>query len=203
MAPSGALFSTRARHVVLTCAGANYSYLDDYVCDVCMLAACLYTFITQLCQTCTLTCPQAVPNLDRVPSLQELSTEVVALPRSSTGQQGYISVKALKMLQQLRESGAKVVIVTGARSSTLMERLPYLPAADAVVSENGGRIFYVDGSWSSFVPLREDMDWRAELASASGVHAAVRPPHAGYFVISSDCHTCSSSLSVLQLTWAG
>lgn len=100
--------------------------------------------------------------------VQELTTEIVALPRSSTGQQGYVSVKALDMLHDLRQAGAKVVIVTGARSSTLLERLPYLPAADAVVSENGGRIFYVDGNWQSFMPLREDMDWRAELASATG-----------------------------------
>eukprot|EP00892_Ulva_mutabilis_P006875 jgi/Ulvmu1/455/UM001_0462.1 len=99
---------------------------------------------------------------------QELSTEIIALPRSSTGQQGYVSIKALQMLHQLRQSGAKVVIVTGARSSTLLERLPYLPVADAVVSENGGRIFYADGDWPSVVPLREDMDWRAGLASATG-----------------------------------
>lgn len=102
-------------------------------------------------------------------TLQELSTEIVALPRSSTGQQGYVSVKALKMLRQLQDAGVKVAIVTGARSSTLLERLPYLPAADAVVSENGGRIFYVDGNWPSFMPLREDMQWRAELSAATGV----------------------------------
>lgn len=30
----------------------------------------------------------------------------------------------------------------GARTSTMLQRLPYLPVADAYVSENGGRIFW-------------------------------------------------------------
>jgi hypothetical protein len=33
-------------------------------------------------------------------------------------------------------------LISGARLSTLLMRLPYLPAADAYVCENGGRIFY-------------------------------------------------------------
>lgn len=106
-------------------------------------------------------------------TLQDLVTEVLALPRSSTGQQGYVSVKALKLMRDLREAGAKIVVITGARSSTLLERLPYLPAADAVVSENGGRIFYVDGDWPSPMPLREDMQWRDDLACATGSQAPV------------------------------
>jgi hydroxymethylpyrimidine pyrophosphatase-like HAD family hydrolase len=42
----------------------------------------------------------------------------------------------------LRAAGLRFVIITGARLSTLLMRLPYLPAADAFVCESGGRIFY-------------------------------------------------------------
>ena len=49
-----------------------------------------------------------------------------------------ISVQTLTALAKLREAGVRLVLITGARMSTLLQRLPFLPAADAFVCENGG-----------------------------------------------------------------
>lgn len=51
--------------------------------------------------------------------------------------QGVISATTLHKVADLRARGIKFVIITGARLSTLMMRLPYLPEADAFVCENG------------------------------------------------------------------
>ena len=48
-----------------------------------------------------------------------------------------ISVQTLTALAKLREAGIRLVLITGARMSTLLQRLPFLPAADAFVCENG------------------------------------------------------------------
>ncbi len=52
------------------------------------------------------------------------------------------------------------VLITGARTATLLQRLPYLPSADAYVAENGGRIFYPDQTLPTALPLMEDTKWR-------------------------------------------
>jgi hydroxymethylpyrimidine pyrophosphatase-like HAD family hydrolase len=59
---------------------------------------------------------------------------------------------------------------TGGRLSTILQRLPFLPAADAIVCESGGRIFYpgdalpTAGGW-----LQEDAAWReGALAAVAG-----------------------------------
>ncbi|KIY91963.1 hypothetical protein MNEG_16000, partial [Monoraphidium neglectum] len=57
---------------------------------------------------------------------------------------GIISRETLRLAAALRASGARLAIVSGARTATVLQRLPYLPYADAIVSENGGRIFYPD-----------------------------------------------------------
>ena len=57
----------------------------------------------------------------------------------------------------------KLVLVSGARAQTLLQRLPFLPAADAYVCENGGRIFYPHGPLPTALPLQEDMGWRKQL----------------------------------------
>ena len=49
----------------------------------------------------------------------------------------------------------------GARTSTLLARLPFLPAADAYASENGGRLFFPHSPLPTAALLSEDMDWRA------------------------------------------
>lgn len=51
--------------------------------------------------------------------------------------QGFISQASLEKAAVLRQQGAAFVIVSGARTSTVLQRLPYLPAADAIVAENG------------------------------------------------------------------
>lgn len=51
-------------------------------------------------------------------------------------------METLKLAAKVRASGAKLVLVSGTRYSTLVNRLPFLPRADAYVIENGGRIFY-------------------------------------------------------------
>lgn len=56
------------------------------------------------------------------------------LPVSSTGTVAFISEKTLKLVAELRKKGHLFVLISGARSSTFMERLPYLPAADAYVT---------------------------------------------------------------------
>ena len=65
------------------------------------------------------------------------------LPPSSTGLRAHISVETLRLCQQLRQrQDTKLVLVSGMRTTTLFQRLPFLPRADAFSSENGGRIFY-------------------------------------------------------------
>ena len=59
------------------------------------------------------------------------------------------------------------VLLTGARTATLLQRLPYLPAADAYVAENGGRIFYPDQTLPTAMPLMEDSKWR-KMHNAAG-----------------------------------
>lgn len=48
---------------------------------------------------------------------------------------GVISTATLRLFAALRLLGVRLVLVSGARSSTLLQRLPYLPAADAYVCE--------------------------------------------------------------------
>lgn len=60
------------------------------------------------------------------------------------------------------------VLLTGARTATLLQRLPFLPAADAYVAENGGRIFYPDQTLPTAMPLMEDSKWRKVHNSAGG-----------------------------------
>ena len=62
------------------------------------------------------------------------------------------------------------VLITGARTSTLLTRLPFLPAADAYVAENGGRIFYPDTTLPTAMPLAEDTKWR-KTHNATGARA--------------------------------
>lgn len=79
----------------------------------------------------------------------------------------------------LRARGARIVLITGARTSTLLQRAPHLPPADAYVSENGGRIFYPrpDGAAAGAAAGRpsdrigdyeEDGAWRDAHAPVAG-----------------------------------
>ena len=52
--------------------------------------------------------------------------------------QGVISAGTLHRVANLRAQGVKFVVITGARLSTLLMRLPFLPFCDALVCESGG-----------------------------------------------------------------
>ena len=60
------------------------------------------------------------------------------LPPSSTGLQAWISLATFHAISAVRKAGHPFVLISGARTSTILQRLPFLPRADAVVTENGG-----------------------------------------------------------------
>lgn len=89
---------------------------------------------------------------------------ILQLPPSKTGAHGVISVRTLQLYAVVRQLGVKLVLISGARLSTVLQRLPWLPAADAIVAESGGRIYY-PGALPTAAPLQEDSDWRAQQAA--------------------------------------
>lgn len=107
----------------------------------------------------------------------------VGLPASKTGRRGFISHQTQQKIAAIRAAGTKVVLVSGVRESTFVDRMPYLPFTDAYVLENGGRTFYpnsqalASGSTTapSFESLEEDMIWREELAEACGIATGDAP----------------------------
>ncbi|KAK9838542.1 hypothetical protein WJX81_006152 [Elliptochloris bilobata] len=94
--------------------------------------------------------------------------KLLMLPPSATNAQGMISIKTLTDLSRMRSAGTMLVLVTGARTATLLQRLPFLPAADAYVCENGGRIFYPDATLPTACQLAEDARWRARHTPTVG-----------------------------------
>lgn len=85
----------------------------------------------------------------------ESSLSLVHLPPSKTGSRGVLSSHTLALCHRLRNGECSsmdnadilarrvpLVLISGMRTTTLFQRLPYLPRADAYVSESGGRIFY-------------------------------------------------------------
>ncbi|KAI8469912.1 MAG: hypothetical protein J3K34DRAFT_521817 [Monoraphidium minutum] len=107
------------------------------------------------------------PETEEIIELQRAGG-IILLPPSTTGRVGIISEETLRLAARLRGAGARLAIVSGARTPTVLQRLPFLPAADAIVSENGGRIFYPDPDGLAAAPLKEDLEWRAALAPAAG-----------------------------------
>jgi hypothetical protein len=111
---------------------------------------------------------------------------VLKLPPSSTGMRGEISSKTLSLAQGIRKRGKMLILISGMRTTTLLNRLPFLPRADAYCSEAGGRIFYptddlgkgfsvkpkhYDGATEEDVKefgLVEDMEWRQLMESYTG-----------------------------------
>lgn len=93
---------------------------------------------------------------------------LLLLPRSSTGLQGVISKNTLDKIAALRSAGIVFVLVSGARTTTIMARLPFLPASDAYVTENGGIIFHPDGKLQTALRWRTDKEWREQHTAVLG-----------------------------------
>ena len=83
--------------------------------------------------------PWSISDSDHNPETNK--NRILRLPPSATGMQGIISSRTLALCRDLRKRGIPLVLVSGMRTSTLLKRLPFLPAADAYCSEAGGRIF--------------------------------------------------------------
>ena len=89
------------------------------------------------------------------------------LPSSTMGP-GMVSERTVELVDALRNEGVLFVVVTAARKSTLLERLPLLPACDAAVCETGARM-YVDGEldtqWASrFTHICGDLERELDVA---------------------------------------
>ena len=85
--------------------------------------------------------------------------ELLELPESSSGSRGFIGLNALRLYQRIRDEGLLLVVISGCRYSTLLERLPFIPEADVYACESGGRIFYNERGL-----LLEDLAWRRNMA---------------------------------------
>lgn len=91
----------------------------------------------------------------------------------------YLTFTSPLLLLQLyavaRQLGVKLALITGARLSTTLQRLPFLPAADAIVAESGGRIYY-PGNLPTACPLQVRRGW----SGCREIHAGRGPgPAAG------------------------
>ncbi|KAG2432634.1 hypothetical protein HXX76_008974 [Chlamydomonas incerta] len=102
------------------------------------------------------------------PKESDRDAAVLLTPPSASGRQGVISAETLHLVAKLRARGALFVVISGARLSTLLMRLPYLPLADAYVCENGGRILYPGSDLPTACPVTEDKEWRASHDHAAG-----------------------------------
>ena len=85
--------------------------------------------------------PEARRGVVRSPDGEQ--RECRLLPSSTMGD-GCVSERTVELVDALRAEGVLFFVVTAARKSTLLERMPLLPASDAYVCESGSRI-YVDG----------------------------------------------------------
>lgn len=136
---------------------------------------------------------------------EDLNNRMLALLPSATGLKGVISSKTLAKCRDLRNAGVPLVLISGMRTSTLLNRLPYLPKADAYCTEAGGRIFYpipaetTTSGFLSYEPLdysgaqatdleafglREDLNWRQRMEE---YQAAGNEGYAGNEVSSIRC----------------
>lgn len=88
----------------------------------------------------------------------------------------------------MRKGGVKLVLITGARLSTMLQRMAFLPAADAYICENGGRIFYPGSSLPLAFPITEDMDWRHKHNAAGMLLLSYNPETVMPCQPSGPCH---------------
>eukprot|EP01063_Lacrimia_lanifica_P016930 TRINITY_DN2355_c0_g1_i6.p1 TRINITY_DN2355_c0_g1~~TRINITY_DN2355_c0_g1_i6.p1 ORF type:complete len:260 (+),score=86.72 TRINITY_DN2355_c0_g1_i6:592-1371(+) len=92
------------------------------------------------------------------------------LPTSTMGP-GLMSLRSIHLIGELRKRGVRVVYVTGARRSTIEQRLPLMAAADAAFAETGGR--FLDVGCKVLDPA-----WTARQEAACGPAAAHSRPAA-------------------------
>mmetsp|Transcript_20065 Transcript_20065/g.50806 ORF Transcript_20065/g.50806 Transcript_20065/m.50806 type:complete len:329 (-) Transcript_20065:1263-2249(-) len=92
----------------------------------------------------------------------------VLLPTSTMGP-GVMSLRTMDLITELRGAGVLFVYVTGARCSTLMERLPLMAPVDAAFGETGGR--YLTNNCSTLDPA-----WTAAMEVICGPSDSPDPP---------------------------
>lgn len=93
------------------------------------------------------------------------------LPSSTMGD-GCVSERTVQLVDALRAEGVLFVVVTAARKSTLLERLPLLPRCDVAVCETGSRIYEVGADGA----LTLDQGWAERLAPVCGPLERAEPP---------------------------
>lgn len=104
------------------------------------------------------------------------------LPTSTMGN-GVVSRETADLVSKLRAAGVKFVVVSGARNTTILKRIPLLPHVDAAVSETGSRIMYAPVGGSAFVPEKDadpslmslDVDWAARFEHITGPLSSALP----------------------------
>eukprot|EP01065_Artemidia_motanka_P052318 TRINITY_DN9420_c0_g1_i2.p2 TRINITY_DN9420_c0_g1~~TRINITY_DN9420_c0_g1_i2.p2 ORF type:complete len:311 (+),score=127.07 TRINITY_DN9420_c0_g1_i2:758-1690(+) len=89
------------------------------------------------------------------------------LPTSSIGC-GLFSERSAELIRRLRCHSVAFVYVTGARKSTLLARLPFMPVADLAICETGGRLYGTDGAL--------DREWTELIERQSGPLDTALPP---------------------------
>ena len=94
------------------------------------------------------------------------------LPTSTMGA-GLLSERTCELVDALRERGVLFVFISGARKSTMLQRLPLLPAADFAVAETGGRMYALGGRREAPSADRLDTEWTAQIEAQVGPIEAV------------------------------
>eukprot|EP00966_Prymnesium_polylepis_P022620 520458-Prymnesium_polylepis.1 len=92
------------------------------------------------------------------------------LPSSTMGP-GLVSERSVELVAELRAEGVMFVVVTAARKSTLLERLPLLPDCDAAVAETGSRVYLGGGApvqHAAQLSAQLDTAWSARLEPYCG-----------------------------------
>eukprot|EP00283_Hemiselmis_rufescens_P012536 CAMPEP_0173447864 /NCGR_PEP_ID=MMETSP1357-20121228/39577_1 /TAXON_ID=77926 /ORGANISM="Hemiselmis rufescens, Strain PCC563" /LENGTH=230 /DNA_ID=CAMNT_0014414289 /DNA_START=61 /DNA_END=750 /DNA_ORIENTATION=+ len=80
------------------------------------------------------------------------------------------------MIKQLRTKGLRITLVTGARTTTMLKRIPVLPQADALVCESGSCILYPTTGRDGETYWVPDVEWRERLITVVGDQMDPLPP---------------------------
>ncbi len=66
--------------------------------------------------------------------------ECIALPTLTSGD-AYISQRTLELIGKIRSHGVLFALISGARTTTFIQRMKMLPEVDIAIAENGGKIY--------------------------------------------------------------